>query len=192
MNIKQETTEFMPEKKQLVRATAIAFGVAFLVLIIAILPAEYGIDPLGTGKALGLTGLSQSETSNEITTAPDVRLVIPQNERFAYSTTTVTIPPHTGQEYKFLIEEGVSFVYSWRSSATVSYDFHGEPKGDTKGTFQSYEQGRSDFANGTFIAPFRGTHGWYWENQTAKPVIIELRTSGYYEVVGNPQHVMNS
>jgi hypothetical protein len=191
MNLRQATTEFMPEKRQLVRATATAFGVASLVLITAILPAEYGIDPLGTGKALGLTGLSQSETSKEVVTTSDVRRVIPQNERFAYSTTTVTIPPHTGQEYKFLIEEGVSLVYSWTSSATVPYDFHGEPKGDTTDAFQSYEQGKSDFAHGTFIAPFRGTHGWYWENQTAKPITIELRTSGYYEIVGNPQRVIN-
>ena len=45
-------------KKELVRGTLIAAVVAGIVLTVAVLPAEYGIDPTGAGKALGLTVLN--------------------------------------------------------------------------------------------------------------------------------------
>ncbi len=44
-------------KQELLRGMLIAAGVAALLLVTAILPAEYGIDPTGAGKALGLTKL---------------------------------------------------------------------------------------------------------------------------------------
>ncbi len=44
-------------KKELLRGMLIAAGIAGLLLVTAILPAEYGIDPTGAGKALGLTKL---------------------------------------------------------------------------------------------------------------------------------------
>ena len=41
-----------PSKKAIAKATAIALIVAVVILFTAVLPAEYGIDPLGTGKTL--------------------------------------------------------------------------------------------------------------------------------------------
>ena len=49
-----------PSKAALVKATGIALAVALVILFTAVLPAEYGIDPLKTGKALGLTQLAQA------------------------------------------------------------------------------------------------------------------------------------
>src|SRR5205807_542207 len=49
-----------PTKSALVKATGIALLVALVLLFTAILPAEYGFDPLKTGTLLGLTGLSQT------------------------------------------------------------------------------------------------------------------------------------
>ena len=49
-----------PSKAKLLKATGVALAVALVLLFVAILPAEYGIDPLGAGKALGLTGLAAS------------------------------------------------------------------------------------------------------------------------------------
>jgi hypothetical protein len=43
-----------PSKRQLAVATGIAFITAAVILVTAVLPAEYGIDPLGTGAAMGL------------------------------------------------------------------------------------------------------------------------------------------
>jgi hypothetical protein len=46
-------------KSAIVKATLIALVVALVLLFAAVLPAEYGIDPLRTGKLLRLTGISQ-------------------------------------------------------------------------------------------------------------------------------------
>ena len=44
-------------KKQLLKSVIIALVIGALVLITAVLPAEYNIDPLGTGKLLGFSKL---------------------------------------------------------------------------------------------------------------------------------------
>ena len=51
-------TSVHPSKQKLAKATIVAALVAIVILFVAVLPAEYGIDPLGTGAALGLTSLS--------------------------------------------------------------------------------------------------------------------------------------
>lgn len=45
----------LPTSRQLWRATGLAAGVAGLLLVTLVLPAEHGIDPTGIGKVLGLT-----------------------------------------------------------------------------------------------------------------------------------------
>src|SRR5215831_11845645 len=45
-----------PTRKAIAKATVIAAVVAVILLFAAVLPAEYGFDPLRTGAALGLTG----------------------------------------------------------------------------------------------------------------------------------------
>jgi hypothetical protein len=49
-----------PSMAKIAKATVIAAAVAALILVVAVLPAEYGIDPLGTGKALGLMDLANA------------------------------------------------------------------------------------------------------------------------------------
>ena len=49
-----------PSMAKIVTATVIALIVASVILIVVVLPAEYGIDPLGTGKRLGLTDLGRA------------------------------------------------------------------------------------------------------------------------------------
>src|SRR5450432_871522 len=53
-----------PSKSAVVKATLIALAVALVILFTAVLPAEYGIDPLKTGTALGLLGLSKAGETN--------------------------------------------------------------------------------------------------------------------------------
>jgi hypothetical protein len=43
----------------LLRATLIAVGVAAVLLLTCVLPAEYGIDPTGIGRVLGLTQMGE-------------------------------------------------------------------------------------------------------------------------------------
>ena len=48
----------VPSLKSLIIASIFATLLASLILISAVLPAEYGIDPTGLGKMMGLTALS--------------------------------------------------------------------------------------------------------------------------------------
>ena len=45
-------------RERIALAAGAALLVAGLVLVIAVLPAEFGVDPLGSGKMLGLTAMS--------------------------------------------------------------------------------------------------------------------------------------
>jgi hypothetical protein len=45
----------LPSTTRLLRSTVIALLVAAALLVTTVLPAEYGIDPTGIGRALGLT-----------------------------------------------------------------------------------------------------------------------------------------
>jgi hypothetical protein len=49
----------LPTNKQLISSTLIALVVALLLLITCILPAEYGVDPTGIGRTLGLTQMGE-------------------------------------------------------------------------------------------------------------------------------------
>ena len=49
----------LPNKKVLNRATVIAVGVAAVLLVTVVLPAEYGVDKTGVGSVLGLTEMGR-------------------------------------------------------------------------------------------------------------------------------------
>ena len=59
-----------PSLRAIVTATIVALVVAVILLVTAVLPAEYGIDPLGTGKALRLMDLAKADAGK--TPAPAV------------------------------------------------------------------------------------------------------------------------
>jgi hypothetical protein len=61
-NTNMPTRAELPTSGQLVRSTLIAAGVATALLVTAVLPAEYGIDPTGVGRALGLAEMGEIKT----------------------------------------------------------------------------------------------------------------------------------
>jgi hypothetical protein len=61
-NSDMPTRAELPTSGQLLRSTLIAAGVAGALLVTVVLPAEYGIDPTGTGRALGLTQMGEIKT----------------------------------------------------------------------------------------------------------------------------------
>ena len=52
----------LPTNKQLITSTLAALAVAGALLVTCVLPAEYGIDPTGIGKTLGLTKMGEIKT----------------------------------------------------------------------------------------------------------------------------------
>lgn len=172
--------------RQILLATAGALTIAIVVLVTTVLPAEYNMDPLGTGRALGLTALATAG-QEETATGPDAPVNAdrpgadtPADGMLATDTFTVELRPYEGVEYKYRMEKGASLVYSWTASTDVGYDFHGEPDGAPARYSESYGKGTRATASGSFLAPTPGVHGWFWENTGSGRVTITLTTSGFY------------
>lgn len=183
-------------KKELVRGVLIALAVAGVILAVAVLPAEYGIDPTGAGKALGLTSLHRPATvaptaapatqGSTVSAPGEVRtLTIAARQSVAYRADTreVTLLPGKGVEVKTHLAKGATLVYAWKTTKgeLLNHDFHGEPVKAKEDEFESFieEQGVSQ-SRGSLIAPFTGVHGWYWKNKTDAPVTLVLHASGFY------------
>ncbi len=97
-------------------------------------------------------------------------------------TIKVTIPANGDKEYKVMAAKGARFEYTWATNTgDLFFDFHGEPKGDTTGYFKSFKKGTNAQYNGTLTTLFEGTHGWYWSNSSAHPIIVTLKIAGQYQ-----------
>ena len=61
-NNKPSNTD-LPSAAKLIKSTFVAIALAALILVTAVLPAEYGIDPTGVGNVLGLTKMGEIKVS---------------------------------------------------------------------------------------------------------------------------------
>ncbi len=180
-----------PSLATLARTTAIALVVAGVILVTAVLPAEYGIDPVGTGRWLGLTDIAAPPLDPaEMTRSPGAALKPTANGpigeypgQFTFDVYEVVLQPYEYVEYKYQLEQGATMAYSWTAGAPVVQDFHGErAAGGAAGVpaEETYDKRDRQAADGTFTAPFAGIHGWYWENAGGDPVTVRLTSSGFY------------
>lgn len=178
----------VPSTRNLVRATVVAVAVAALVLVTIVLPAEYGLDPLGTGKAFGLMVLTAPITES-VPTSPEgaVKLVPTQNGpaanypgEFQVDSRELALGPYEYIEFKYRLEQGGTMVFSWKATSDVVHDFHGDADGASADAPQSYDTEPRRGADGSFVAPFSGIHGWFWENPGGEPITISLTTAGFY------------
>ena len=53
-----------PSAMQLLKSTAIALVVAIVLLLTVIIPAEYGVDPTGVGRILGLKEMGEMKADS--------------------------------------------------------------------------------------------------------------------------------
>jgi hypothetical protein len=186
-----------PSKLAIAKATGIALIVALVILFTAVLPAEYGIDPLKTGAALHLTDLAKAtavkpEAKPEAKPATGARPVAApagiftaQPASYKVDSEDLTLLPGDGVEIKYHMQKGAGMIYAWKATGLVAYEFHGEPdQKPNKDYFESYElddKVGKDHSFGSFIAPTTGIHGWFWENKGKKQVDIHLTTAGFYD-----------
>lgn len=171
----------------LVKASVVAILIAAVVLVTCILPSEYNIDPTGLGKTLGLTELALAAGDQKSKTPVIDRQLTPSLSAVAERSDTVNIeiPAGKGLEYKLLMDKYAHVEYEWNTdSAALYFDFHGEPKGDTSGYFESYSITTSNQMKGSLTTPFTGSHGWYWKNNTDTVVIVTLSMKGSYTLKG--------
>ena len=62
-NTAMPSLEELPSTAKLLRSTGIAMLVASLLLVTVVMPAEYGIDPTGVGRLLGLQAMGEIKKS---------------------------------------------------------------------------------------------------------------------------------
>lgn len=200
-----------PSPARLRKSVGAAIAGAAVILTLIVLPAEYGIDPTGVGKALGLTRLHAPKRTLQVTNViggnekyrekyreaaiPGMREPIPlpnpavvQVKPTAPRTehVSVTLQPGQQTELKAVMDAAQVILYSWKSTGGEVYtDFHGhEPNAGE--AFVRYEEQQSGHeGHGSLVAPFRGEHGWYWLNISEQPVTIDLEFSGYHRNVKN-------
>jgi hypothetical protein len=175
----------------LARTTAIALAVACTLLVTIVLPAEYALDPLGTGRWLGLTEIAApSVTAVDEMRAAGAALIPVSNgpigeypADFKLDVFEITLQPYEYVEYKYHLEQGATMLYAWNATAPVIQDFHGERAGGGSAggpVEESYDKQNRQRSSGSLGAPFAGLHGWYWENPSGSAITVRLTSSGFY------------
>lgn len=143
-------------KKTIIKAVVIALLTGGLLLITAVLPAEYGIDPFGTGKLFGFSRLyvSKDSTTNTVVADKIVQQKFPlikmeeagsdpaikkpkeannpaPVKQYAQREDSVQVIVKAGKgiEYKVKMLKYGSMKYEWTADhGTLFFDFHGEVK----------------------------------------------------------------
>jgi hypothetical protein len=182
----EEATE---GRNRLAVAAGAALFAAGVILVLFVLPAEFGIDPLGTGRRtglleLGITGqqVEALENAKAAGTGGTGSIVSAQEKPFNHETVEFKLGPSDWVEYKYRLEKGEALLYSWTASGPVDFDFHAEPDSGPRGYAQDYEKGQAASKTGTMTAPFTGIHGWYWQNTGNQAVTVTLTSSGFYNM----------
>ncbi|MFT4613813.1 MAG: hypothetical protein ACI9NT_000954 [Bacteroidia bacterium] len=166
-------TDAEPDKKSaatILAASGTALLAAAALLVTIVLPAEYGWDPLGTGAALGLTELSESEHNP----------LIAQSQPWHSDSITFQLAPYEAVEYKYGLNTGAVILFNWQSDGELLYDMHAEPEGAAPGYAETFSKSRASSGTGSYSAPFNGIHGWYWQNRGRQEVTLTLQTQGYF------------
>ena len=191
----------LPSSRKLMRSTILAAVSAAVILVTVVQPAEYGIDPTGVGRVLGLTEMGQIKTRLAAEAAAEAAEQKPVAESSITGLTvskpepatpvaaaaqpsawrdemSFTLKPGEGMEVKLRMKEGDKTVFAWAvEGGMVNYDTHG----DSIGRSISYEKGRAVSSDdGDLVAAFTGNHGWFWRNRGAADVTLVLRTRGDY------------
>ncbi len=192
-NSQKPSENDLPSSSQLMKSTLIAFGVAAILLVFAILPAEYGYDPAGVGQTLGLKKMGEIKISLKQEALTDSQSIeksgFTQNsvdimEDVSDENTDlveVVIEPGNAIEIKLEMKKGAIAHYKWTTeNGALNYNLHGD---GYKGTQQSttYKKGRSVHSEqGELIAEFDGYHGWFWRNRNDVSVTVTLEATGDY------------
>jgi hypothetical protein len=163
----------LPSTARLVRSTVVAALVAAALLVTAILPAEFGIDPTGIGRATGLARMGEIKASlvadanaGDTARAAGARLAMtvagapaqaPATSRGPQSTVeaggagaqrqdavTVTLKHGQAAEFKLAMRKDASVRYEWSTAGVpVNYDTHGDPVDAPKDFYHGYGKGRN-------------------------------------------------
>lgn len=193
----------LPSVGKLIKSTVVAITLAAIILVAAVLPAEYGIDPTGIGNILGLTKMGEIKVSLANDAAaenvkagaqkpaakkvakPVAKVVEKAAETQAKApvmtdSITLSLNPNQGREVKVKMVKGGQVSYKWKTSnGRANFDVHGDSAKHQIDYF-NYSKGSSESSEGVLEAEFDGKHGWFWRNRTGKPMTITLEVEGEF------------
>lgn len=167
-----------------------------LIVLGAIMPAEFNVDPLGLGKLTGIGRLWAPE-QNEIDPNSAAGPLARESET-APRTDVIEIPltdflggaKGSELEYKVAMKAGATLIYEWeavgaKNANDIGFDFHGHttPAPGEKMSVATYKQGRDLSQKGALSAPFDGIQGWQFSNFGEGPVVIRVKLTGFYDLV---------
>ena len=196
----------LPAADNLFRSTLIALAVAVSILVLAVLPAEYGVDPTGIGRKLGLTQMGEIKVALAKEVAADAaadaaaadaadadaaETDAAAAEREADPSVTpdsgwrhvtiIPLAPGEGKEVKLVMQKGGEARFAWEAvGGVVNHDTHGDSTG-APNSYVNYRKGTGVSADsGALVAAMDGSHGWFWRNRSDRPIAVTLRTRGAY------------
>lgn len=198
-NAQKPSLEDLPTAAQLIRSTIIAAISAVVILVTIVLPAEYGIDPTGIGRLIGLAEMGEikrelaeeAEQDRQTEAAPGDRSSLidgflglfvgtayAQQAEAWSDEVTVTLSPGQTYEVKLTMNEGDVAPYRMVvEGGRVNFDLHAHGGGQSI----TYERGRgSTGSEGQLEAAFPGGHGWFFRNRDNQDVTVTLQVRGTY------------
>jgi len=197
----------LPSMGKLIKSTILAICMAAIILVAVVLPAEYGIDPLGVGEMVGLAKMGQIKVSLAQEAAYEVKALAEGNkidleEQSAKVDTaktvsdsvadsredelTITLEPNEGKEIKLTMAKGSTVNFLWHTDGgKANFDAHADSK-KLEIKYHNYTKGSDERSEGVLEAAFDGKHGWFWRNRTSEPMTVKLQVSGEYS---NIEHV---
>ena len=193
-------TSAPPARRNVVLIVLTAVLAALVILFVAVLPAEYNRDPTGLGKLTGIASLWAPE-ENIVSASVAGQAPAQQSYPTAFRSDVLDIDLNTSDrrdgseevEYKVRLVKGASYIYSWEVAGVTDpeefyTEFHGHTVAQGKAmTVAYYRKATGVSDNGVLTAPFDGVHGWYFQNQSAKPVKVRLRIAGFYTLIPDGQ-----
>lgn len=193
------TNNDLPSMGKLIKSTILAICLATIILITVVLPAEYGIDPLGVGEMIGLAKMGEIKVSlaqeaavdmntNTESTALEAKKVeeVPQEietenaAEVRNDKITLTLKPNEGKEIKLTMAKGATVNYIWYTDGEkANFDAHADSK-KLQIKYHNYEKGKLQKSDGIMEAAFDGNHGWFWRNRTSEEMKVTLEVNGNY------------
>lgn len=166
-----------------------------LIVLGAIMPAEFNVDPLGLGKLTGIGRLWAPEAE----TFSGGSAALAHASPSAKSSHVVDISLGAAEwqeaavEYKVHMKPGQSIFYRWTvvnldgtpATVPIEVDQHGHdtpPEGQPE-TVVEFRKDRLLSDQGSMTAPLDGIFGWYFRNHAPDPVTIRLEIEGFYDLV---------
>lgn len=152
------------------------------IMLVFVLPAEFGKDPTGLGRALGVTVLSEEPVSEEFERGKKRVGVLAELPGGAVANPddryTIELGPFESTEFKYTLNEGDEMRFAWAATGPVDFDMHSHPFDGGVELTESYAIDKAASQSGVYTAQFSGIHGWYWQNRSTDNVTLTLDAAG--------------